>query len=465
MQRKQSRTARFVAAETLCRLYRQRLPVKALLDRAVESCGLPGNERNLAMQLVYGVLRNRQHLDRILQLLSRTPLKKLDPFVHQALAVGLFQLFFLDRIPPSAAVNEMVECCKTAGIPQRLAGFVNGILRQAIRQKGRLAEQMRRDETGATIVNHPDWLVARWRKNFGEEEALRICRANSVEPLLVLRTNTVKIPREEFRQLLMANGIAAQPGNCAEDALVLPGFQGSITGLPGYEQGYFQVQDEAAQLATCLLGPFCRGAAYLDGCAGLGGKTSHLLQLAAQHGFMVHAVEPDPHRLKNLRENIARLFPANLPVIHEKVLQQLDGADLPRFAGILVDAPCSGTGVTGRHPDIRWNRRPEDLDHYRQEQLALLEHAARLLAPGGILVYATCSLEPEENMGVVQEFLRNHQDFALTDCAPLLPQPAHRFIVDGCFAPHPEANIDGFFAARMQRSKDESVLSKASLDR
>ena len=465
MQRKQSRTARFVAVETLCRLFRQRLPVKALLDRAIEEYRLPGNERSLAMQLVYGVLRNRQHLDRILQLLSRTPLKKLDPIVHQALAVGLFQLFFLERIPPSAAVNEMVECCKTAGVPLRLAGFVNGILRQAIRQKARLAEQAKRDETGAAIVNHPDWLVARWRKNFGEEEALRICRVNTQEPLLVLRTNTVKIPREEFRQLLTANGIVALPGSYAEDAVVLPEFQGSITGLPGYEEGYFQVQDEAAQLATCLLGPFRRGAVYLDGCAGLGGKTSHLLQLAAQHEFRVHAVEPDPHRLKKLRENVVRLFPDNLPVIHEMVLQQLAGADLPRFAGILIDAPCSGTGVTGRHPDIRWNRRPEDLTHYRREQLALLEHAAGLLAPGGILVYATCSLEPAENVDVVQEFLHSHPDFALTDCAPLLPPSAHRFIVDGCFAPCPEAGIDGFFAARMLRSKEESFLSKASPDR
>lgn len=441
------------------------MPVKALLGRAVEGFGLPGNERNLAMQLVYGVLRNRQYLDRILQLLSRTPLKKFDPIVHQALAVGLYQLFFLERIPASAAVNEMVECCKTAGIPQRLAGFVNGILRQAIRQKDHLAEQAGQDETGATIVNHPDWLVARWRKNFGEEEALRICRVNNQEPLLVLRTNTVKISVENFRQLLLASDIVAQPGSYAEDAVVLPEFQGAITGLPGYEEGYFQVQDEAAQLATCLLGPFLRGAAYLDGCAGLGGKTSHLLQLAAQHELRIHAVEPDPHRLKKLRENVARLFPEKLPVIHEMVLQQLVGANLPRFDGILIDAPCSGTGVTGRHPDIRWNRRQEDLIHYRQEQLGLLEHAAGLLAPGGILVYATCSLEPEENVSVIREFLQSHQDFTLTDSAPYLPQPARRLVADGCFAPCPEVEIDGFFAARMQRSKEESILSKASPNR
>jgi 16S rRNA (cytosine967-C5)-methyltransferase len=451
LQKKPSRTARFVAVETLCHLYRRRVPVKPLLDRAVQGYGLADNERNLAMQLVYGVLRHRQYLDRILQLLSRTPLRKIDPVIHQAIVVGLYQLFFLERIPPSAAVNEMVECVKTAGMPKRLEGFVNGILRQSIRQKATLAEQADRDETGAAIVNHPEWLVARWRDQFGDEETLRICRANNCEPLLAVRTNTARISRADFLQLLDQNQIASQPGKYADDALVLPGYQGSITGLPGYAGGYFQVQDEAAQLATCLLGPFRRGAGYLDGCAGLGGKTGHLLQLAGRHDLKIHAVEPEQNRLKKLRENIARLSPDSSPVIHETNLQQLPRHDLPLFAGILIDAPCSGTGVTGRHPDIRWNRRPEDIAPYRQEQLALLEHAAGLLAPGGILVYATCSLEPEENIDVVHDFLRNHQTFALTDCSELLPEPARRFVADGCFAPRPELEIDGFFAARMQR--------------
>ncbi len=448
MSRKQLKTARFSAVETLCRLYRQRLPVKPLLDRAVD--GLPAIERGLAMQLVYGVLRRRQQLDRSLELLSRTPLKKLDPTVHQTLAVGLYQLFFLERIPPSAAVNEMVECCKAAGLPRHLSGFVNGILRQAIREKETLAGAAMRDKAGREIVNHPEWLVARWRHHFGEEEALRICRENNREPMLALRTNTVKISREEYLELLAANGIAAGEGRYAAEAVVLPRYQGTITGLPGYSEGYFQVQDEAAQLATCLLGPFRRGAAYLDGCAGLGGKTSHLLQLAARYDFTVHAVEPEPQRLKKLRENLSRLLSDKLPVIHETVLQQVAGEVLPRFAGILIDAPCSGTGVIGRHPDIRWNRRPEDLAHYRREQLDLLARAAELLAPGGILVYATCSLEPEENMEVVRKYLAEHENFRLTDCSPYLPPAAARFIVDGCFAPRPEEGIDGFFAARME---------------
>jgi 16S rRNA (cytosine967-C5)-methyltransferase len=453
LQKKPARTARFTAAAILCDLYRSRSPVKPLFDRMVEKHTLAVNERGLAMQLVYGVLRHRQNLDRVLELLSRTPLRKLDPFVHQALAVGLYQLLYLERIPDSAAVNEAVESCKAAKIPQRLHGFVNGILRQAIRQKNDLAAKALTDRDGKPLLNHPAWLLKRWRQDFGFEETERICRVNSCEPALVLRVNGYAITRDDFLRLLEDAGIACRRGAYSTGAVILPDFHGSITTIPGYAEGYFQVQDEAAQLATRLLGPFRAGTRYLDGCAGLGGKTSHLLQLAKQHQLQLHAVEPEPHRLKKLEENLARLFGSERPVIHEGNLQQFSLLhEQLLFDGILIDAPCSGTGVTGRHPDIRWNRRPEELPRYHQEQLALLRLAARHVKPGGLLLYATCSLEPEENQQVIDEFLRTDRRFLLTDCTPYLPQAAHRFVENKLFAPHPSETIDGFFAARMQRT-------------
>lgn len=427
--------------------------MKPLFDRLVHKYSLDTNERNLTMQLVYGVLRHRQFLDRMLQLLSKTPLGKLDPFVHQALAVGFYQLFFLERIPQSAAVNEAVESCKAAKIPQRLHGFVNGVLRQAIRQKKTIADKAQSDSSGGPILNHPEWLVERWRQNFGLQETERICRANNCEPTLVVRVNSPAIQREDFCRTLEDAGIPCKPGAYSPEAVILAEFHGSITLIPGYSEGFFQVQDEAAQLATGLLGPFHPGARYLDACAGLGGKTSHLLQLARQHELHIHAVEPEAHRLKKLRENLARLFPGESPAIYEGQLQQFSChcGDL-FFDGILIDAPCSGTGVTGRHPDIRWNRQPEELIRYQQEQLALLSVAAGLVARNGLLVYATCSLEPEENEIVVKQFLAGHQEFVLTDCTPYLPVPAHCFVENNFFMPHPSATIDGFFAARMQRS-------------
>ncbi len=226
----------------------------------VQKYTLPTNERSLAMQLVYGVLRHRQYLDRILEILSRTPLRKLDPFVHQALAVGLYQLFFLERIPESAAVNEAVESCKKAKIAQRLHGFVNGILRQAIRQKQILSTKALTDSEGNPVLNHPDWLVKRWQQNFGSKETMRICRANNCEPALVLRVNSPAIGRDNFCRTLAEADITYKPGTYSGDAVILPDFHGSITTIPGYAEGFFQVQDEAAQLATCLLGPFRSGA-------------------------------------------------------------------------------------------------------------------------------------------------------------------------------------------------------------
>lgn len=283
----------------------------------------------------------------------------------------------------------------------------------------------------------------------GETE--RICMANNREPALALRANSSLITRDELGVLLQKNAISCRPGSYSDEALVLDNFHGQVNTLPGYDEGFFQVQDEAAQLATTLLGPFRNGGSYLDGCAGLGGKTSHLLQFGKKHELQVHALEPDPYRLKKLHENVARLSSGHDVIIHKGRLQELETVNLPQFDGILIDAPCSGTGVTGRHPDIRWNRLPGELQLYQEQQLVLLAHAAILLAPQGVLVYATCSLEPEENRDVINKFLEIHQDFTLTDCSDLLPKSARSLLVNKFFSPRPSAMIDGFFAARMTR--------------
>ncbi|SDO66547.1 16S rRNA (cytosine967-C5)-methyltransferase [Desulforhopalus singaporensis] len=442
------------AADILVELYRDRKPVKSIFDRQVARYEFGTKDRNLAMQIVYGVLRNREMIDRMITLLSRTPLKKLDPFVHQSIAAALFQVFFLDRIPDSAAVNEAVTGCKIKKLPKRLHGFVNGILREAIRQGETLTAKGAKDSTGALLTNHPRWLVDRWQKQFGRSQTLQICQANNLEPGLTLRINSQKISRESFCRRLAEGDIEYEPGRYCDQAVRLKHFRGAVSAIPGYGEGCFQVQDEAAQLATMLLGPFVKGGCYLDGCAGLGGKTSHLLEFAIEHDLKIHCVEPEEFRLKKLAENIERLFPGQqlLKTVRGS-LYLLDSSAPFRYDGILIDAPCSGTGVTGRHPDIRWNRRPEDILSYQQEQQRLIDHGAALLKPGGILVYATCSLEPEENIEVVTRFLRDNSDFTLTDCAPLLPARARNLVKNGYFHPLPSPDIDGFFCARIRRTK------------
>lgn len=454
MQNQKPKSARYCAAKILSSLVKNQTPVKPVFDRVVSQYKLPSNERNLTMQLVYGVLRKRQFLDRALTILSKTPIRKMDLFIHQALAVGLYQIFFLDRIPDSAAVNEAVESCKVAKIHKRLHGFVNGILRQAIRTKEELEQKSCTDKQGQKILNHPDWLARRWQENFGIEATNALCQNNNNEPVLSLRVNTTRTQQKDFLDLLATAEISAQPGLYAKDAIILPDYSGAITDLPGFDQGFFQVQDEAAQLATTLLGPFVAGGNYLDGCAGLGGKTSHILQATADLGVHVHAVDPESYRLQKLQENMDRLFSSPPLTVHEASLLEITKEIVPLFDGILIDAPCSGTGVIGRHPDIRWNRTIEDLQYYHNEQLALLTHAATLIKTDGILVYATCSLEPEENSEVINSFLKSNPLFELTDCAEVLPEAGHKFIRNGFFHPLPAASIDGFFAARLRKRKE-----------
>ncbi len=447
-------TARFVAIETLCQLTRTRLPVAPLFDAVATSGGGDGPDRHLAMNIVYGVLRQRQGLDSILSSLCRQPLAKLKPFVRYALLTGLYQIFFLHRVPESAAVNETVKAVQTAHLPQNLQGFVNGVLRESIRQKEALPRLLLADQEGRPILNHPPWLIQRWAQRYGQQAMERICAVNNQQAALTLWVNSLRISPEQMLETLQQAGIAAQKGQYSAEALSLPDFHGAVSSLPGFAEGLMQIQDEGAQLLPQLLTPIIAGGYYLDACAGLGGKTANLAQLClrANNGASVVAVEPDPGRQQKFAENRQRLYPEAEVVLQKMTLRDFAASNERRFAGILVDAPCSGTGVIGRHPDIRWSRRASELGHYQNGQIELLGQAATLLAPQGVLVYATCSLEPEENEEVIALFLRRHPEFRVDDCTPFLPPQARQLVRDAFFAPLPAPGIDGFFGARLVRS-------------
>ncbi len=437
------KTARYAAIETLCKLQQTRLPISQIFEQAIAEHKVGDVDRQLAMKICYGVLRRKHYLDLILSLLCSQPLHRIKPFAYHALHTGLYQLFFLDRVPPSAAVNETVKAVAAARLSKPIQGFVNGVLRQSIRKRSELP---RADEVN--LLNHPEWLTSRWQSNFGEETAKQICLVNNQEPNLCLRATT-RTSKAGLLQLLLQNNVSASSGEYAPDAIIVEGYQGSITALPGFKQGYFQVQGQAAQLATLLLGPFENGARYLDCCAGVGGKTSHLLSLINAQSSSVVALEPHAHRVVQLRETLSRTAESRLVTVLEQTLEEYSASRCAQFSAILVDAPCSGTGVIGKHPDIRWNREADQLAGYQKQQISLLEHAEKLLLPGGIIVYATCSIEPEENFQVINRFLEKHRHFSLTDCHGYLPPQAHPLIHNGCFAPLPAAEIDGFFAARL----------------
>jgi len=370
-----SKSARYIAIEILCKWEETGLPIDQVMEQfcTPEDLNDP-RDRQLVMALVYGVIRWRGYLDWVVEEYSKHPLAKMKSRTLQALRAGIFQLLFLDRIPASAAINETVQTLKDMKQPKWLTGFVNGVLRAVSRRKEPIPHPGREAGTSlpdAARLSHPDWLIKRWRNRYGKATAEAICQQNNRQAPVCLRTNTSLISRQALLEKLSLANIHAEKGTFGPDALYLAGYHGPITNIPGYTKGFFQVQDEAAQLVSMLLSPLQPGKSYLDGCAGLGGKTSHLAQVLPADSRLF-AVEPHIGRINKLKENLARLQLDRSVTIVEDEIDSMHPEMEQRFAGVLIDAPCSGLGVIRRHPDIRWNRQPEDLLHYQDTQFSLL---------------------------------------------------------------------------------------------
>jgi 16S rRNA (cytosine967-C5)-methyltransferase len=453
--KKERRGARYIAIEILCSWEERLLPLNPIMEENIAGKTLADpRDRQLIMSMVYGVVRWRGYLDWVVETFSKQPLSKLKHRILQALRLGIFQLLFLDRVPPSAAINETVQALKDMNQPKWLTGFVNGILRSVDRQRQNIPHPLETkniDDLPETAqLSHPAWLIKRWRNRYGREKAISICNKNNTAAPLCLRVNTTLTSAAALLEELRNSGLDVEAGKYCPLAIYLHAYNGPIPALPGFADGVFQVQDEAAQLVSLLLGPLQPGKSYLDGCAGLGGKTSHLAQMLSADSILI-ALEPNLGRLRKLQENLARLRHDTTVTIVEGALAALLPDNIEKFAGVLVDAPCSGLGVIRRHPDIRWSRSPDGLLRYQEKQLDLLKDAAQLVAPQGILVYATCSTEPEENDEVVKTFLAAHPDFRLADCRDALPASA-TCLVDsrGFFRTLPgNDDLDGFFAARL----------------
>ncbi len=426
-------------------------PVQGVVEKYIHQSSLKSEDRQLAVMLVMGSIRHQQYLDILLSRFSRTPLRKMKPLTLAALRVGVYQLCFLDRIPDSAAVNETIKALKKSRQPGWLLKFVNGTLRAISRQKQELPLPAHAGERGAAVLEHPDWLISRWQKRYGLEQMEAICRMNSLEPQLCLQANSMKTSREELVCQFSDAGIAVHKGAYCPDSLLLPEFRGAVSGVPGFKEGIFMVQDQAARLSCFLLSPLKKKGRYLDCCAGLGGKTCALASKLPVEAT-VTAIEPDPRRYSLLEQNLQWQGVEAKVLSHNQNLQSFARTSKQRFDGIFVDAPCSGTGVIRKHPDIRWNRTVDDLPAYQKLQKELLQIAATMLASEGVLVYATCSLEVEENEQVVDWFLEKHPEFTLTDCRDVLPSEAGDLVDNrGMFNCRPSEEIEGFFAARMVR--------------
>ena len=440
---------RQAASAVLLRIQKEGCYADQLMDRELSKGNLNGPDRGLFAELVFGVLRRQGTLDHILSGLLAQPLARQEPQVLIFLRLGLYQLMYLDRIPESAAVNESVNLAKQ--VLPRASGLINAVLRNYLRHKDSVTYPDPAAAPAASIAarhSHPAWLVKLWFSQLGEAETELLAEASSCQPPLTLRANTLKTTRAELLDRFAANGITAAACRFSPVGMLIEG-RHHIPGLPGFREGLFAVQDEASQLAGILLDPQ-PGERVLDTCAAPGGKATHLAQLMENQGELL-AMDVSASKLPLIQEAAQRLGITNMRTRAADLLQS--GA-LPAdaFDRVLLDAPCSGLGVIRRNPEAKWRLTPDDVSRLAATQKTMLKNAIRMLKPGGVLVYSTCSTTREENEDVVADFLSRHPHCVLENLNEIFPDYRELFTEDGMFRAWPHRyGMDGFFAARIRK--------------
>ena len=442
---------RRLAAEILLKVDTRKAYADLLLDRTLSSTPLDERDRALLTELTYGTLRWRAKIDaRLDQHLPRS-LAQADAFVRNLLRVAVYQLLFLNKIPHYAAVNEAVKLAKIRGGP-RTGGFVNGVLRNLMRQPDRPAAANANHGSLAALAveySHPQWLVRRWLDQFGAAEACALMSANNQRTPLVLRANVLKGSRDELLAGLRAHDIAAKLAPWSPQGVILEN-GGPVENLPGFREGLFQIQGEASQLVGYLLAP-APGERILDACAAPGGKSTHIAELMGDIGQVI-ALDHSARGLERIRRNAARLGIRSLQIQRANASEQLSGAFAGPYDRILVDAPCSGLGTLRSHPEIKWQRQETDVRRLADLQSTILKRVAGYLKTDGVLVYSTCTLTGDENESVVEAFLAEHRGFELENAARYLPDSANPMVCGKFFQALPQRHdTDGFFAARLKK--------------
>jgi len=443
---------RLLALRVLERVERSGAFADLMLHAALGRSRLAAPDRAFATELVYGTLRWRGRLDFLLSKVVDRRLDRLDSYVANALRLGAYQLVVAERVPVTAAVDESVRCVRAAGL-ERATGLVNAVLR-------RLAERHRAIELPALeadplahlthVLSLPAWLAERWLALYGPEEAAALAQASNRPPPLTVRANPHRQSRDELLAELRARFPEAEACRHAPRGIVL-GRRGVAALDPAFSEGRFTVQDEAAQLVVSLLDPR-PGERVLDLCAAPGGKATAIAEDVGRDGAVV-AVDRHAGRLDLVRRAARRLgLPGLTALVRDATRPLADLAADGPFDRVLVDAPCSGLGTLRRNSDARWRVAPDDPARLAEAQRAMLAQAARVLRPGGVLVYSTCTMLPEENEEVLQAFLADAGDFALTP-REALPGPVRELVGgDGLLRTTPHRHdMDGFVAARLER--------------
>ncbi|MGB3640808.1 MAG: 16S rRNA (cytosine(967)-C(5))-methyltransferase [Rivularia sp. (in: cyanobacteria)] len=444
------------------------------LDRAIRKVDLPDNERRLVTELVYGSVRRQRTLDAIIDSLAKKKSHQQPLLLRSILHLGLYQLQFQERIPPSAAVNTTVQLAKDNGF-SGLSGFVNGLLRRYIRlgegkrdggegvERGEGEENKKNQiipielpdkesERLGILYSFPDWIVNVWIEQFGFSETEKLCEWMNRTPSIDLRVNQLSSSVEQVEAALQERGISSQRLPNLPHALRLLSSAGAIKNLPGFNQGWWTVQDSSAQLVSYLLNPQ-QNEVIIDACAAPGGKTTHIAELMGDTG-KIFACDRTESRLRKLQQNTQRLNIKSIEICigdSRELNQFVNQLDKQLADKVLLDVPCSGLGTLHRHADARFRQTPENIQELSILQGELLLNTSTFVKDSGSLVYSTCTLHPAENEGVIKSFLESNSNWEIQP--PDADSPIREYATSEGWIkvlPH-KHNMDGFFMVRLRK--------------
>ena len=435
---------RELAMQVLQKVHVEDAYANVALAETLREIKLTERDRRFLTELVYGVVKAGESLDyRIGKYVA--DIRKAQPAIRELLRLGFYQIFLMDRVPPSAACDTAVELAKKHG-RRGADSFVNGVLRAALREPERAALPDGRNAHALALRTwHPKWLVERWMRAYGYERTEELCRCNNTSAPLSVRVNTLRTNRPALMEQFTAAGAQVRASAWVPDGIVL-GTHGALDELAPLRMGLAQVQDESSMLVAHVLAPE-PGMTVIDACAAPGGKTTHIAQRMENRGRIL-AFDIYEEKIRRIERNAQRL---GISIMEAQMCdaRAIGAAYAGQADRVLVDAPCSGLGVLRRKPDARWKKSPEDVKTLPPLQRAILASAAEAVKKGGILVYSTCTMEECENAAIVANFLRTHTDFVLEETGGFLPvQKTTERMVQ--IMPETDGP-DGFFIARMRR--------------
>ncbi|MDD4721545.1 MAG: 16S rRNA (cytosine(967)-C(5))-methyltransferase RsmB [Acidaminococcaceae bacterium] len=437
--------ARLMALTIINSVFTEGAYANIALSKALGSCVLPDVDRRFVTELVYGTIKAKGTIDWLISKNITRSLHKVSPIILNILRMGAYQLYFLEKIPASAACNEAVNLAKKFG-HQGTVKFVNAVLRNMVRNKTQIVLPTIEENEPLHIAltyNHPEWLVQRWRYRFGTEDTIVLCKYDNASPVLSLRVNTLRITRDDLKKKLEAEGIQVRLSLWCKEGLVcekIPSFAAMF-----HKFGkYIYIQDESSMLVGNILSPV-PGNLTIDVCSAPGGKTTHLAQIMQNKGQVI-ATDIHAHKLKLITENAERLGLHNI-VTREQDATEIVGDWREKADCVLVDAPCSGLGVLRRRAEARWSKNEKDLNFFPPLQKKILTSASAYVKPGGKLLYSTCTLETNENSRVIEAFLSSHTEFRKSNFLhPLTGETVNELQL----LPQKDG-IDGFYICLLRR--------------